>query len=198
MRRGQCFYFCLLFVSMQDLAFNTIQGWSLMQTYFSTFQSKAFHSMVQIQTYLRFNHSRNQSFPDGSASKESACNTGEAGNMVSIPSSGRCSGKGTGHSPQYSSLENPIGRGAWRATVHRVTKSRTYLSNWRERNAFKKSIFIDHLLYDFLIFTFKKFMKKWNMHIIYSLCTRWKILKIQEHPSMSIGSSLTIHTHLII
>ena len=130
-----------------------------MQTYISTFQTEAFHSMVQIQTYLRFNHSRNQSFPDGSASKESACKTGESGNMVSIPWSGRCSGKGTGHLPQYSSLENPIGRGAWRATVHRVTKSRTYLSNL-STYAFKKSIFIDHLLYDFLIFTFKKFMKK--------------------------------------
>ena len=168
-----------------------------MQTSFSTFQSEAFHSTVQIQTYLRFNHSRNQSFPDGSAGKESACNTGDAGNMVSIPWSGRCSGKAIGHLPQYSCLENPIDRGAWRATGHRVTKSRTYLSNWLTY-AFKKSIFIDHLLYDFLIFTLKKFMKKWNIHIIYFLCTKWKILKIQEHSSMSLGSSLTIHTHWII
>ena len=34
-----------------------------------------------------------------------------------------------GNPLQYSCLENPMDRGAWRATVHRVTKSRTRLSN---------------------------------------------------------------------
>ena len=34
-----------------------------------------------------------------------------------------------GNPLQYSCLENPMGRGAWRATVHRVAKSRTPLSN---------------------------------------------------------------------
>ena len=33
-----------------------------------------------------------------------------------------------GNPLQYSSLENPMDRGAWRATVHRVTKSQTRLS----------------------------------------------------------------------
>ena len=36
---------------------------------------------------------------------------------------------GNGNSLQYSCLENPMDRGAWRATVHGVTKSRTQLSN---------------------------------------------------------------------
>ena len=31
---------------------------------------------------------------------------------------------------QYSSLENPMDRGAWQATVHRVAKSQTRLSNF--------------------------------------------------------------------
>jgi len=51
-------------------------------------------------------------------------NTGDA---VSIPGSGRSSGEGHGNPFQYSCLENPMDRGAWQATVHRVTKSQTRL-----------------------------------------------------------------------
>ena len=39
-----------------------------------------------------------------------------------IPGSGRCPGEGHGNPLQYSSLENPMDRGAWQATVHGVTK----------------------------------------------------------------------------
>ena len=42
-----------------------------------------------------------------------------------IPGSGRSPGEGHGNPPQYSCLENPMDRGAWQATVHRVTKSGT-------------------------------------------------------------------------
>ena len=38
--------------------------------------------------------------------------------------------RGHGNPLQYSSLENPIDRGAWWATVHGVTKSQTQLSNF--------------------------------------------------------------------
>ena len=38
------------------------------------------------------------------------------------PWSGRCPGAGNGNPPQYSCLQNPMDRGAWWATVHRVTK----------------------------------------------------------------------------
>ena len=58
--------------------------------------------------------------------KESACNAGDWG---SIPGSGRSLGGGSGHLLQYSCLENSTDRGAWWATVHRVTKSWTRLSN---------------------------------------------------------------------
>ena len=51
--------------------------------------------------------------------KESACN---AGDMVSTPGSGISLGKGNGNPLQYSCLENPMDRGAWRATVHGVTR----------------------------------------------------------------------------
>jgi len=45
----------------------------------------------------------------------------------SIPGSGRSPGEGNGNTLQYFQLENPMDRGAWRATVHRVTKSQTWL-----------------------------------------------------------------------
>ena len=39
-------------------------------------------------------------------------------------------GEGNGNPLQYSCLENPMDRGAWWATVHRVSKSQTWLSNY--------------------------------------------------------------------
>ena len=63
-------------------------------------------------------------FPGGSDSKESAYNAGDLG---SIPGLGRSPGEGNGNSLQYSCLENPMDRGAWRATVDRVVKSQTRL-----------------------------------------------------------------------
>ena len=49
--------------------------------------------------------------------------------MSSIPESGRSPEGGNGNPLQYSCLDNSMDRGAWRATVHRATKSRTRLSN---------------------------------------------------------------------
>ena len=43
-----------------------------------------------------------------------------AGDTGSIPGLGRSPGGGHGHPLQYSCLENPMDRGAWRATVHGV------------------------------------------------------------------------------
>ena len=64
------------------------------------------------------------SFPGGSDDKESACNARDPG---SIPGSERSPGEGNGNPFQYSCLENIMDRGAWRATVHRVTKSQIQL-----------------------------------------------------------------------
>jgi len=58
-------------------------------------------------------------FPGSLVSKESACSAGDLG---SIPGSGRSPGEGNGNSLQYYCLENPIDRGAWWATVHGVTR----------------------------------------------------------------------------
>ena len=51
--------------------------------------------------------------------------TGDPGDPGSNSGSGRSPGGGNGNPLQYSCLENPKDRGAWGATVHRVTKSQT-------------------------------------------------------------------------
>ena len=65
-------------------------------------------------------------FPGGSEVKASAC---KAGDLGSISGSGRSPGEGNGNPLQYSCLENPMDGGAWWATVHRVAKSWTQLSD---------------------------------------------------------------------
>ena len=62
------------------------------------------------------------------SSKEFACSVGAVRDVGLIPGSGRSPGEGNGNTLQYSCLENPMGRGDWRAIVHRVTKHQTQLS----------------------------------------------------------------------
>ena len=64
-------------------------------------------------------------FPHGSVGEESACNVGDTGDVGSIPGSGRSPGEANGTLLRYCYLKNPMGRGAWKATVQGVTKSQT-------------------------------------------------------------------------
>ena len=57
--------------------------------------------------------------PPSSVGKESACNAGDLG---SSPGSRRSPGEGNGNPLQFSCLENPMDKGAWRATVHGVAR----------------------------------------------------------------------------
>ena len=57
--------------------------------------------------------------------KNLPANAVDAGDMGSIPVSERPPGGGNGSPLQYSCLENPMKRGAWRAKVHRVSKNWT-------------------------------------------------------------------------
>ena len=59
-----------------------------------------------------------KNFPHGSARKESACNSGDAGDGGSIPGSERSPGVGNGNPLKYSCLGNSMDRGAWRAIVY--------------------------------------------------------------------------------
>ena len=79
------------------------------------------------------------------ATQESTCNAGDTG---LIPGSGRSPGGGHGNLLQYSCLENPTDRGTWRAIVHRVTKSQTWLKR------------LNHHVYIYLQMYTKK--KSWN------------------------------------
>ena len=62
-------------------------------------------------------------FPGGSVVKNPPANAGDIRDAGLIPGSGRSPGGGHGNPLQYSCLKNPMDRGAWRATVHRVTKN---------------------------------------------------------------------------
>ena len=64
-------------------------------------------------------------FPSGSVGKESACNKGDLG---SIPGLGRSlGGEGMATHSSIIAWRNPMDKGAWQATVHGITKSRTQL-----------------------------------------------------------------------
>ena len=60
-------------------------------------------------------------FPGGSVVNNPPANAGEVG---SIPGSGKLPGERNGYPRQYSCLENPMDRGAWQVTVHRFARVR--------------------------------------------------------------------------
>ena len=66
------------------------------------------------------------SFPGGAVVKNPLANAEDARDAGSIPGSDpwlrKSPGVGNGTPPQYSCLENSMGRGAWQATVHRSQK----------------------------------------------------------------------------
>ena len=59
--------------------------------------------------------------------KNLLAHAGDIKDTGSIPGSGRSPGGVLGNPLQYSCLENPVNRGVWRATVHRVAESQTQL-----------------------------------------------------------------------
>ena len=71
---------------------------------------------------VKYNYWHSQGFPGCLEGKASAYNAGDLG---SIPESGRSPGESNGNSLQYSCLENPMDGGAWEAAVHGVAKSQT-------------------------------------------------------------------------
>ena len=76
----------------------------------------------------------NIGLPVGLVVKNPPTNAGDVG---SIPGSGRSPGGGHGHPLQYSCLGNPMDRGAWRATVHGVSRRQ---HNWSTKQAHTKLI----------------------------------------------------------
>ena len=66
--------------------------------------------------------------------KNLPANAEDARDMGLTPGSGRSTGGGNGNPLQYSCLGNPMDRGTWRAKVHKVANSRTWLKwlDWTE------------------------------------------------------------------
>ena len=64
--------------------------------------------------------------PGGSDSKAPTCNAGDPGLILG---SGSSPEEGSGDPLQHSCLKNSMDRGAWRVTVHGITKSRTWLTD---------------------------------------------------------------------
>ena len=75
-------------------------------------------------------------FPGGSQVKTPPTNAGDAGDTGLAPESGRSPGAGNGDPLQCSCLENPMDRGAWWATVHRVAKRQTRMGMNTGMNGF--------------------------------------------------------------
>ena len=125
-----CFFFKIVDVGMQEWL-NTL---NLIYVFFHL--RKSTHGcFIPMYDKIHYKKKKNllrlqynqEDFPCGSDGEESACN---AGDPSSVPGSGRASGKRNHNPLRYSCLENPMDRGAWRVTVHRVTKSLTQLSDW--------------------------------------------------------------------
>ena len=86
------------------------------------------HLLCLITSKLNiFSYSSIAGFPGGASGKGPPANSGDIREAVSVLGSGRCPDGGHDNPLQYSCLENPMDRGAWRATVYRVTKNRTQL-----------------------------------------------------------------------
>ena len=87
----------------------------------------ALHSVTLAKLELCFTFLPYMGFPSDSVGKESACNAGDTRDLGLIPRLQSSPGGGHGNPLQYSCLENPMDRGAWWATVHRIAKSWTPL-----------------------------------------------------------------------
>ena len=74
--------------------------------------------MIQLLVYAHH-------FPGGASGKEPTANAGDVRDVDLIPGSVKSPGGGHGNPPQYSCLEDPMERGAWQTTVHKVKKRQT-------------------------------------------------------------------------
>ena len=107
---------------------------------------REFKSMWRI-CLLKISVSNGSGFPGGTVVKNLPANAGDSRGRGSIPESGRSPGEGNGHPLQYSCLESPMGKEAWRATVHRVTVRH----NWAHRQS--KSAMAPSLPHPNLVFS---------------------------------------------
>ena len=97
----------------------------------SYIDTKQIHICTYIHTY-KYVHVyiyKYRGFPGGWVVRNSSANAGDAGDVGLIPGSKTSPEEGNGNPSQYSCLENPMDREAWRATGPQVVKSQTWLNN---------------------------------------------------------------------
>ena len=76
--------------------------------------------------HIKYSKNNNKmGLPKWYSGKESTCSAGDAGDVGSIPGSGRSPEEGSGNPLQYICLEKSMDRGAWQATDHGVTELET-------------------------------------------------------------------------
>ena len=85
------------------------------------------HNLVSFPLHLPFSLPQMGQPFGGSAGKEFACNAADLG---LIPGLGRSPGEGNGNPLQYSCLENPMDRGAWRATYSPQGCKESDMTEW--------------------------------------------------------------------
>ena len=93
--------------------------------------------------------------------KNLPANVGDKGNMGPIPGSG---GGGHGNPLQNSCMENPTDKGAWWATVHRVSKSRTQLKRLSTHACLKQTLLIRFLTTQIIFGRINEFLKLCNFN----------------------------------
>ena len=89
--------------------------------------------------------------------KETTCN---AGDTCSIPGSERSPEGGHDNPFQYTFLENPMDRGPWQASVHRVAKSWTWLKDWACMHTCRHSR--EDIKWDWYIYSTIRKTECWN------------------------------------
>ena len=102
---------------------------------------------------------QNLGFPGGTVVKNLPANAEDIGLISGLR---RFLGEGNSNTLQYSCLENPMDRGAWRATVHGVTKNWTWLSDWAQYSTEQNLAFWVHTassyLFSFYILVFQLYV----------------------------------------
>ena len=73
--------------------------------------------------YIFYTNPKSHTFLGGTVVKNPSANAGDIRDVGSIPRLGKSSGEGNSNPLQYSCLENPMDREAWKASVHGVTES---------------------------------------------------------------------------
>ena len=91
--------------------------------YYTLTVSKSGEQICRIQLRFMGGDCLFWGLPRWLSGEESARSARDTRDLGSMPGSGRSLGEGNGNPLQYSCLGNPMDRGAWQATVHRVAKS---------------------------------------------------------------------------